>query len=48
MNRPVVKDRQTALLGGIALLVLGSALLYDAYENRGRNRPFALKFLPGA
>jgi hypothetical protein len=47
-NHPLVRDRSTALLGGIVLLVAGSALLYDAYEGRGRQRPFIAKFLPGA
>lgn len=45
-HKPFVKDRTTALYGGIAALVLGSLLLWDAYENRGKGRPFALKFLP--
>lgn len=47
MSRPVVPDRRTALLGGIALITLGAWLLYDAYEARGRSRPFAMRFLPG-
>jgi hypothetical protein len=45
---PVIKDRQVALYAGIAALCLGSWLLYDAYEARGRQRPFAARFLPGA
>lgn len=48
MSRPVCKDHQTALLLGLALTVAGSLLLYDAFENRGRTRPWALKLLPGA
>ncbi len=47
-GRPVVPDRRTALLAGVGFLVLGSYLLYDAYEHRGRTRPFALRWLPGA
>ena len=47
-KRPVVRNRQHALLGGIVAIAVGSWLLYDAYEHRGRQRPFALKFLPGA
>lgn len=46
-KRPVVRNRNTALWGGIALLIAGSWLLYDAYEGRGRQRPFAVRFLPG-
>jgi hypothetical protein len=45
--KPVVKDRRIALWGGVAAIVLGSALLYDAYENRDRKRPFVAKLLPG-
>lgn len=47
MSRPVVPDRRTALLAGVGLVLLGSWLLYDAYEARGRGRPFALRLLPG-
>lgn len=48
MARGWVKDRRTALLGGYGFIVLGSALLWDAYEARGKARPFFTKFLPGA
>ena len=41
-------DRQLALYGGIAAITLGSWLLYQAYEARGVQRPFAIRFLPGA
>lgn len=37
-----------ALAGGIAAVVLGSYLLHNAYEQRGKRRPWALSFLPGA
>lgn len=47
MSRHLVRDRNTALLGGIAAILVGSVLLWDAYEGRGRQRPFAIKFLPG-
>lgn len=47
-NKPVVKNRDVALWGGVACIVLGSALLYDAYENRDRKRPFWTRVLPGA
>lgn len=45
-RRPWVRDRRLALWGGVLLLSLGSALLYDAYEGRGRQRPFVTRFLP--
>lgn len=47
MSRPVIPDRRTAQLAGVALIVLGAYCLYDAYDARGRQRPFALRFLPG-
>lgn len=46
-GRPVIADRRTALLAGGALVLLGSYLLYDAYEHRGRTRPWPLRLLPG-
>lgn len=46
--KALVKDRRTALLGGYAFITLGSMLLWDAYEARGKARPFLTKFLPGA
>lgn len=45
-NRPVIADRRLALWGGILMLCIGSYLVYDAYEGRGRARPFATRFLP--
>lgn len=48
MATPVVKDRSLALWAGIGAICLGSWLLYDAYDARGRTRPFAIRFLPGA
>lgn len=44
---PVVPDRQMAVLGGVACMTLGAFLLYDAYDARGRSRPFLMRFLPG-
>ena len=46
--KPKVRDRQIALWGGIAALCRGSYLIYDAYEGRGRQRPWTVRFLPGA
>jgi hypothetical protein len=45
-RRPLVPDRRTAQLAGVACVCLGAYLLYDAYEVRGRQRPFALRLLP--
>lgn len=41
-------DRRHALYGGIAAAVVASFLLHDAYERRGKDRPWLLKWLPGA
>jgi len=49
MSRRVwVRDRTTALWLGYGMVTAGALLLWDAYEHRGRQRPFAAKFLPGA
>lgn len=42
-----IRDRRLAQWGGYAAVALGSWLLWQAYEARGRRRPFAAKFLPG-
>ncbi len=46
-HKPYVASRDMALWGGYAGIVIGSWLLYDAYERRGRSKPFVAKFLPG-
>jgi hypothetical protein len=43
----MIPDRRTAQLAGVLFIVLGAACLHDAYEARGRSRPFVTKFLPG-
>lgn len=45
-RRPLVRDRRTALMLGVAAYVAGFVLLYDAYEHRGKGRPLWTKFLP--
>lgn len=42
-GRPLLHNRQTALYVGLAAWALGSLLLWDAWENRGKARPFAFK-----
>lgn len=44
---PTFRDRRTALLVGYGGILLGAWALWDAYETRGRQRPFFTKFLPG-
>lgn len=47
MRKPWIRDRRLAQYGGYTLVTLGALCLYDAFENRGRRRPFATKLLPG-
>jgi hypothetical protein len=46
-RRPWIANRRHALILGYGGVLLGALALYDAYENRGRRRPFATKLLPG-
>jgi hypothetical protein len=42
-GRPLLANRDTALYLGLAAWGIGTLLLWDAWENRGRPRPFAFK-----
>lgn len=44
----VVHDQKLALWGGVLAIVAGSLLLHQAYEARGKTRPWPIKLLPGA
>lgn len=44
---PVIPDRRAALALGYGGILIGAWALWDAYEKRGRRRPFAAKLLPG-
>lgn len=46
-RRPFIPDRTTALVVGYAGVFLGALALWDAYEGRGKTRPFLTKLLPG-
>lgn len=47
MSRPkLLRDRHTELILGGALFVVSSWLIWDAYEGRGKTRPFAARLLP--
>ncbi|WP_154793318.1 hypothetical protein [Occultella kanbiaonis] len=46
--RPFIGDRRVALTAGLVLVVAGAWLLKDAYERRGRSRPFLMRLVPGA
>lgn len=47
MNAPRIADRRTEIVVAAACLALGTWLIYDAYDNRGHKRPWALTLLPG-
>lgn len=44
---PVIQSRRTAQWLGYGGIMFGALCLWDAYEGRGRRRPFVTKFLPG-
>jgi len=46
MSGPVIRDARTAQLAGVACVCVGAWLLYDAFDARGRSRPFWARLLP--
>lgn len=46
-TKPIVADPRTAQWLGVGCYLLGSLLLWDAYEHRGKGRPFLTRWLPG-
>jgi hypothetical protein len=46
-KRFVFRQGRQAKLVGYGAILLGSYALWEAYEKRGRGRPFVAKFLPG-
>lgn len=40
-------DPRTATWLGVACYIAGSYLLFDAFDRRGRTKPWAFKLLPG-
>ena len=47
MSRPApLRDRGVELALGIGLFIASAWLIYDAYEGRGRKRPFITRVLP--
>ena len=42
------KNQKSAVMLGVGLYLAGTLVLWDAYEHRGKGRPFAFRFLPGA
>lgn len=45
--KPTIPDHRTAVLAGVLFIGVGSWCLFDAYERRGRSKPFWTKLLPG-
>lgn len=45
MTRPLVKDRQLALYGGLAFTLVGALLLRDTWESRGVTRPWLMRIV---
>jgi|GraSoiStandDraft_14_1057315.scaffolds.fasta_scaffold15805_4 hypothetical protein len=45
-KRPLIPNRRHALALGWLGLLVGAVGMYDAYERRGKDRPFAYRFLP--
>lgn len=45
-RKPLIRDRRMALLIGYGGVLVGAYALYDAYECRGKERPFGARFLP--
>jgi hypothetical protein len=43
----LVKDQAQAKWLGLAMVGLGSYLIYEAYDKRGRTKPFWTRFVPG-
>jgi hypothetical protein len=42
---PWIRNQETALYGGIVLSVAGALMLRDAFEDRGKPRPWLLRVL---
>jgi hypothetical protein len=47
-KKVLVRNYKTGAVIGSALVIAGAYLIHDAYDKRGRSKPFALKWLPGA
>jgi len=42
-GRPLIRNRDTALYIGLACWIAGGVLLWDAWEHRGIQRPWAMR-----
>ncbi|MDO8107154.1 hypothetical protein Q6348_08085 [Isoptericola sp. b441] len=48
MRRHPIRSQQVTVVAATAMLFAGSWLLWDAYERRGRFRPWFTRMIPGA
>lgn len=46
-RRPLFRNRHTALTVGVGLYLAGALCLWDAYEHRGKDRPFHTRIWGG-
>ena len=47
MTRPrALRNRRTEIGLGVCLFIASAWLMWDAYEGRGRTRPFPARLLP--
>lgn len=46
MKRPRIRNRRAAMVLGYGGVIVGSWALWEAYERRGKTRPFWAKFVP--
>ena len=40
MSRPIIRNRNTAILAGVGMFLGGALLLHDAFEGRGVDTPW--------
>lgn len=42
-SKPIVRNRELALYLGVGLWLAGAVLLYDAYNARGKDKPWPMR-----
>lgn len=47
-GKPHIANQRTAFWLGVGFYLAGTFCLWDAHEHRGKDRPFILRWLPGA
>jgi uncharacterized membrane protein HdeD (DUF308 family) len=46
-RKPIFQSSQTSLILGIGASIAGVWLIYDAFDGRGKDRPFWVSLFPG-